>query len=142
VKVSSATTEINASPETIWRILTDGTKYTEWDPGIQSLEGKIASGERLTIFTKLTPGRAFKVTVTEFAPPSKMVWSSGMPMGLFGGDRTFTLEPLQDGKVKFTCREVIGGLLLPLFQGSSPDLNPSFAAFAGGLKARAEQENQ
>ena len=139
MKMSSATTEINAPPETVWDILTDGSKYIEWDPGMVSLDGKISPNEKLTIYAKISPGRAFNVTVAEFEPNRKMVWSSGMPMGLFKGERTFTIEPLQDGKVKFSLQEVFTGLLLPLFGGTIPDMNPTFAAFATALKERAER---
>src|SRR6476469_8769999 len=100
MKVSSATTEINASTETIWGILTAASKYPEWDPGMGRLEGKVAPGEKITAHTRAA-GRAFPVTVSEFEPDRKMVWSSGMPFGLFKGVRTFTLEPLDKGLVKF-----------------------------------------
>ena len=141
MKVTSATTEINASPETIWRILTDAPKYTDWDPSLISLTGTISSNEKLTIFSKLSPKRAFKVTVSEFVPNRKMVWVSGMPLGLFKGERTFTLEPPTNGKVKFTVQEVFTGLLLPLFERSIPDMNPVFTHFAKGLKTKAESGN-
>ncbi len=137
--MSTATIEIKESMEKVWGILSDAAKYTEWDPGIISLEGKIVPGGKLTIFAKIAPTRAFKVTVSEFVPNSRMVWSSGMPLGLFKGERSFTLEPLGNNQLKFTLREAFSGLLLPLIEGTIPDLNPTFAAFANALKVRAEQ---
>ncbi len=138
MKMFSATTEINAPAEKVWNILTDGSKYTEWDPGMTSLEGKISSGEKLVIYAKISPNRPFKVTVSEFVPNRKMVWSSGMPLGLFHGARTFTLEPLQNGRVNFRLQKVFTGPMLALIGGTIPDLNPTFAAFASALKAKAE----
>ncbi len=129
--------KIDSSAETVWRILTDAPSYTEWDPNMVKLEGTIAPGEKLTIYTKLDPKRAFKPTVVEFEPNRKMVWQSGMPLGLFSGSRTFLLEPSGNG-VQFTLSEAFKGLMLPIIRGSIPDLNPSFEAFAAGLKARAE----
>ena len=134
----SATTEINAAPETIWRILTDASKYKEWDASLIKLDGKIAPGEKLTILSKLSPDRAFTPTVTEFEPNKKMVWSSGMPLGLFKGARTFLLEPIGGGRVRFSMREEFSGLLLPLIGKTIPDMNPVFAEFAAALKQRAE----
>src|SRR4051812_43352252 len=134
MKVFSATTEINASPETVWRILTDTAKYPEWDPGMVRLEGKIAPGEKITAHTKAS-SRAFPITVSEFEPNRKMVWSSGMPLGLFKGARTFSLTPQGNDKVTFKVEEVFTGVLLPLIGRSIPDLNPVFADFAKGLKA-------
>jgi hypothetical protein len=135
---TTAKAEINASPEKIWGILTDASKYTDWDPGMLKLEGNIAPNGKLNIWAKISPKRAFKVTVSEFVPNRKMVWVSGMPLGLFKGERTFTLEPLGNNKVNFTVQEVFSGLLLPLIGRTVPDMNPTFAAFAKGLKDRAE----
>lgn len=140
MKESSATTEINAPPEKIWAILIDASKYTEWDPGMIRLEGKIAPGEKLIIYAKISPNRAFKVTVSQFEPNRKMVWSSGMPLGLFTGERTFSLERLSDSRVRFSLREVFTGLMLPLIGGSIPNLDSTFAEFASALKVRAEHD--
>jgi hypothetical protein len=77
------------------------------------------------------------VTVTQFEPGRSMVWSGGMPLGLFKGVRTFTLAPEGSG-TRFTVREDYTGPLLPMIWRSMPDLGPSFEQFARGLKARAE----
>jgi hypothetical protein len=139
MKVFSATTTIAASPDTIWAILTDAAGYPEWDPQADRIEGRIAPGEKITAYTKLSPGRAFPVTVTEFVPGRKMVWASGMPLGLFKGERTFTLSPQSDGTTEFTVREVFSGPLLALFGRSLPDMTVPFEQFAAGLKRRAER---
>lgn len=133
----SASTKINAPAETIWNILTDASKYTEWDENMLKLDGTIAPGQALTITTRLDPKRAFKPKVTEFEPNRRMVWQSGMPFGLFTGARTFLLQPDGDG-VKFSLTEEFKGLMLPMIKGSIPDLNPVFQKFVEALKARAE----
>ena len=135
----SATTTIKASPEKIWQLLTDAPGYPRWDPTVIRIEGTIAPGNKITAYTKLAPTRAFPVTVSEFTPGQKMVWASGMPLGLFKGARTFTLTPQADNSVEFTVREEFTGALLPLFRRSLPDMNQPFADFAAGLKAFAEQ---
>lgn len=139
MKEYMATSTIEASPETIWEILTNAPGYPEWDPSVDRIEGTIAAGEKITAYTKLSPGRAFPVTVTEFVPGEKMVWSSGMPLGLFKGERTFTLAPQGNGTIKFTVREVFTGLLLPLIGRSIPNLTSTFEQFTAGLKNQAER---
>lgn len=134
----TTSTEINASSATVWDILTNGAQYIEWDANLISLAGTIAANEKLIIYTKLAPKRAFNVTVSEFQPNSKMVWSSGMPLGLFKGARMFLLDETSANHVKFTLTEEFSGLLLPLFGKSIPDMNPIFAEFCAALKARAE----
>lgn len=139
MKEYSATIKIKASPETIWAILTNAPAYPEWDPGVDRIEGRIAPGEKITAYTKLSPGRAFPVKVTEFRPGQKMTWTGGMPLGLFKGERTFTLAPQNNGVVEFTVREIFSGPLLPLIGRSIPDLSSSFEQFAAGLKNQAEK---
>jgi hypothetical protein len=139
MKAYDATAEIQASPEAICAILTDAPGYQAWDSGIERVDGRIAPGEKLTVRSKANPGRAFPVKVTEFTPGKRMIWSGGMPLGLFRGVRTFTLAPGIDGTTRFTMREEYSGPLLPRIWRSMPDLGPSFRQFATGLKRRAER---
>lgn len=139
MKSFSASANIKATADIIWRILTDAPNYPSWDPGVLRIEGTIAPGQSVTAYTRLNPKRAFPAKVTEFVPNQRMTWVGGMPLGLFKGVRTFTLSPKADGSIDFTLREDYGGPLLPLFAGSVPDLTQSFVDFANGLKARAEK---
>ena len=138
MKTFSATTTIAATPDTIWAILTDAASYPAWDPNAERIEGRIASGETITAYTKLSPGRAFPVKVTEFVPGHKMVWASGLPLGLFTGERSFSLNPQPGGATEFTVREEFRGPLLALIGRSIPDMEIPFQQFAEGLKRRAE----
>ena len=137
MKSYDATATIAAPPETIWSILTDAPAYEQWDSGVRNVEGRIAPGEKIKVVSEANPGRAFPVKVTGFEPGRSMVWSGGMPLGLFKGVRTFTLTP-ENGATRFEMREEYTGPLLPMIWRSMPDLGPSFAQFARGLKARAE----
>ena len=139
MKVFQATTTIAAPQETIWAILTNASGYPEWDPGAERIDGRIALGEKITAYTKLSPGRAFSVTVTAFEPGRTMIWASGMPLGLFKGERTFTLAPQSQGSTTFTLREEFSGPLLALIGRSIPNMTSTFEQFAAGLKSRAER---
>ena len=133
-----AQTTITASPAAIWEILTDGPGYTGWDSGVVRVEGRIGPGEAITVVSAANPGRTFPLRVTEFVPGERMVWTGGMPLGLFTGVRTFTLAPEGDGATRFSMCEEYRGPLAPLIWRSIPDLGPSFIQLAAGLKARAE----
>ena len=140
MKSYEATALIDAPPERVWAVLTDEGRYGEWDAGAR-VEGRIAAGQRLKVTSEANPGRAFPVKVTEFAPPRRMTWSGGIPLGLFRGVRTFRLEPQGSGATAFTMREEYTGPLLPLIWRTMPDLQPSFTRFAEGLKARAQSRD-
>ena len=137
MKSFSANTNIKASPDVIWRILTDAAHYPEWDPSAVRIEGTIADGQMITAYTKLSP-RAFPVKVTNFNPNKGMQWVGGLPLGLFKGVRTFTLDPKKDGSVDFSIREEFSGPLLFLMGRTIPDMTKTFQDFVAGLKARAE----
>jgi len=92
----------------------------------------------VTIRSKAAPGRAFPVKVSAFEPPFRLRFSGGMPLGLFRGVRTYTLSSQDGGGTAFQMREEYAGALLGLIWRSMPDLGPSFAQFAAGLKHRVE----
>lgn len=128
---------IKAPADRVWKILTDGKRLAGGAFGIVRLQGEIAAGAKLRLWSSVAPGRAFPLTVTDFQPYRTMVWKGGMPFGLFTGTRTFTLVP--DGQsTQFRMREVYDGPMLGLIWKSMPDLNPSFRQFADALAAEAE----
>ncbi len=130
--------EIRATPDKIWNILTDAPGWNSWNTTIDKVVGRIALGEKVKLFVKLNPGRAFPVKVSSFDARRKMVWTGGMPLGLFKGERTYVLAPTNGG-VEFSMTEVFSGLLSPLIEKSIPDMQPAFDQFAACLKRRAEQ---
>lgn len=133
----SASTEIDASAERVWEVLTRASDYPEWDPYCIRIEGAILPGAKIKAFTTLAPDRAFPVEITTFKAGKLMVWSGGMPLGLFKGERFFELEQRGES-VHFTVREVFTGPVLLLIRNTLPDMNAPFQAFVQGLKERAE----
>ena len=139
MKYFEASSDIKAKPERVWQVLTDGQRYPQWDSGIERFEGRIAPGATVKLLVKVNPGRAFPLKVTELSSNRRMVFSGGMPLGLFRGVRTYTLEPDAAGGTSFRMREEYTGPLLGMMWKSIPDLGPSFQQFANGLKDEAEK---
>lgn len=121
----------------VWAALTDKTVLVERGFGILKLEGEIAPRGRLKLWSEVSPQRAFPLRVTEFTPPQRMVWESGMPLGLFKGTRVFSLSETR-GQTTFKMREDFTGPLAGLIGRSIPDLTPSFEKFADALKRICE----
>ncbi|MCB9541809.1 MAG: SRPBCC domain-containing protein [bacterium] len=132
-----AAATIDAPPETVWSILTDTAHWPEWDPYCERVEGQVALGKKVKVFTKLSPGRAFPVKVAELDAPRAMTWQGGMPFGLFKGVRTYRLAPAGSG-TRFTMREEFSGPMLKMIGKTIPDMTEAFQAFVDGLKQRAE----
>lgn len=137
MKAFSTTTSIRATPQRIWDVLVDTARWPEWDPYCERVEGAVALGARLAIYTKLSPGRAFPVRVTALEPPKRMEWTGGLPLGLLRGVRVFGLTPAGD-TTTFSVNETFSGPLLPLIGPFLPDMTEPFQRFAAGLKERAE----
>jgi uncharacterized protein YndB with AHSA1/START domain len=139
MKSYRASVDIDAPREKVWRILTDADSYPEWDPGMDHIEGRIALGEKVKFFTKLDPTQAFPVKVTTFEPGKMMVFTGGMPLGLFKSVRTHNLTRNRSGGTTFETQEVFSGPLLSFFERDIPDLTENFESFAVGLKIQAEK---
>ncbi len=134
---TTVTVTIRASAETIWKLLTDASKFPSWNSTVTSIEGMIELGHKLAVRVPAAPKRTFKPKVIAFEPSKQMVWAEGAaPM--FRGVRTFTLAPHADGTTEFTMTEVLRGLAVPMAKGSLPDFVPVFATYASDLQRAAE----
>jgi hypothetical protein len=130
---------ISAPAQRVWDLLVDAPGYKRWNSSVVSLDGEIAAQGTIKLVSAVNPGRTFALTVTGMDPPHRMVWSGGMPLGLFTGTRTFVIEAATGG-CRFSMSEVYTGPLSGLFFKSIPDLTDSFKQFADGLKTAAEKQ--
>jgi hypothetical protein len=128
---------IGAPAERVWALLTDTSSYRDWNRSIVSIDGTVAQGSTISLVSTVDPKRVFRLTVSKLARPTLMVWSSGMPLGLFRGIRTYRLAEA-DGSTEFSMTEEFSGPLAGLIARSIPDMTESFGLFADGLKAAAE----
>ena len=105
--------------------------------------GNIRVGERLEVNIQPSGASAmtFRPTVLKVEPNRELRWLGHLLIsGLFDGEHIFTIEPLGEGRVRFTQREVFTGLLVPLFaRGLDTDTRRGFEEMNQALKARAEQ---
>ena len=128
---------IQASPQSVWAVLSDLDAWPEWESGVTAVQGRLAPGEKVSLTVAVNPGRAFRVKVADLAEPQRIVVRGGMPLGLFVGERTYTLES-EGAATRFRMREEYTGALAGAIFKSIPDLSGSFQQFADGLKAKAE----
>lgn len=134
----AVTADIAATPERTWQLLTDADDMVRWNSTPTSMGGTIGPGGTVEMEVPEAPGTVFKIKVTTFTPPRKMVWTQGNPI-MFRGVRTYRLTPLGAGRTKFEMIEVFSGLVLPMAAGRLPDFKPIFERYAADLKAEAER---
>lgn len=133
---------IAAPAHIIWSILTDADQLQSGRFGIKRIDGRITPGEKIKLWSDISPERAFALKVTEFDPNRKMVWQGGMPFGLFRGTRHFTLRSTDDDGTEFHMREDFTGPLVKLIWKSMPDLGPTFETFADAVTHLAEEQSK
>ena len=112
--------DIEASPAEVWEVLTDYAAYPEWNPTQDGLDG---------------------ATVAMSVANETLRWetTSGL-IGIFDGERTFSLEPLDGGGTRFTQSELFRGVVVP-FAGESlkNETAPGFHAMNAALRERVER---
>ena len=131
---------ISASPDDVWRILTDAAAYASWNPEILGIKGRFALGERIAVKVRVPGGaiRSVSLRITAFEPGRRMEWTGGMPMGLFVGKRTLSVHP-NGGGTRFLMHLSMTGLLAPLIRKSVGNRQSDVDSFSNALKSRAEQ---
>ena len=127
---------IDAPPAAVWAVLTDGPAYPSWNTTVTSLEGTIAASEEIELKVRIDPKRTFKLEVSTFDAPTRMVWQDGN--GMFKGVRTFTLTALPDGTTDLTMAEVMTGAMMGMIAKKLPDFRPEFDTFMHDLKTTVE----
>ncbi len=135
--------DIDASPERVWRVLTDLAAFPDWNPFIVQAEGRLEVGGRLKLRMQPVGGRAvtLKPTVTEVVERSLLRWrgSVGLP-GVLDAEHIFQLEDRDGEGTRLHQDERFQGLLLPLMaKALHRQTLPAFTAMNDALKARAER---
>src|SRR5215210_8203620 len=109
--------EIDAPAKRVWELLTDFASYPQWNPFIRQISGRLAPGERLQARLEPPGGRAmtFKPKVLTVEPNRELRWLGHLLVpGVFDGEHSFTIDPLEENRVPLDQREALKGLLVPL----------------------------
>jgi hypothetical protein len=134
--------EINASPQWVWEVLTDLPAYPQWNPFLLRAEGRVELGRILIVLMQpvgaSVPHRA----------AHRGRGHRGLPVAMEGPTRRarhseaaheFRIEALPDGRSRLTQHERFSGLLVPLMARSvDRHTLPAFVAMNAALKERTE----
>jgi hypothetical protein len=135
------TVEIDAPPAAVWRVLTDFPTYGEWNPFIPTIAGNVQVGERLTV--RLEPpggkGMTIKPTVLAAEPERELRWKGRLVIpGLFDGEHTFRIEPIDGQRSRFVHGERFTGILVGFVKGILGKTEAGFEQMNAALKQRVE----
>jgi len=138
--------DIDATPETVWNILTNLDEYENWNPFVVSAAGTVDVGERLTNRLQPPDGKAMtiKPTVTVVDTDTAFEWLGriGVP-GIFDGRHRFELEASPPGGTRLVHSEHFNGVLVRIMRKSlDTKTRNGFVAMNEALKARAEAASE
>ena len=113
--IARGSIQIEASPETVWDIVSDIERWPEWNPDVTDAElhGSLAAGGTFT--WKAGPGK-IRSSLSEVDAPRRIAWT-GKTLGI-SAVHTWVIEPTENG-VELTTEESWSGLPVRLFPGSS-----------------------
>lgn len=139
MRTIEATVVIDATPASVWDVLTAASEYSEWNPFICDVRGTFDLGARLRIRVRPVGRRAmtFRPRVTSVTPRAHLGWVGrlGLP-GICDAEHQFVLSELPDGTTQLTQRETFNGILMPLLGGSLGPTRDGFDAMHEALANR------
>jgi hypothetical protein len=137
--------EIDAPAETIWKALTDLSRFGEWNPFIRAASGTPAVGATIhvRVSSSLAVPLRFEAKVLVCDENRELRWRGHLlAPWLASGEHSFTLEPAGDGRIRFVQHEVMTGLLMPFVSRLVEyEARRGFDAMNRALKARVEHAN-
>lgn len=133
--------EIHATPDQVWRVLTDLPSYPEWNPFIPEITGNVTVGSRLRV--RIRPpgkrGMTFKPVVTAATAGREFAWLGTLGFrGVFDGAHRFVIDDLGDGRSRLTQSETFRGVLVPLLARSLGATADGFGQMNTALRLRCE----
>lgn len=131
---------IHATPDKIWKILTDFENYPSWNPFITSINGKLELGNNINVCIEPPEGKKmnFSPTITTIIDNKQLSWLGRLFLpGIFDGTHTFAISNNGNGTVTFTQSEVFSGILIGLL--NKEKTQNGFIEMNKKLKERAEK---
>ncbi|MDB5261149.1 MAG: Polyketide cyclase/dehydrase [Adhaeribacter sp.] len=134
---------IDASPETIWRVLTDFENYPAWNPFIKLIAGEKEVGKSLNISIKPpgSNGMSFKPVILKFEPSKELRWKGKLGMkGIFDGEHYFILQRNGKNATNFIQGEVFSGILVWMLGSTLDKTEEGFNLMNRALKEQCEKK--
>lgn len=135
--------DIAAPREIVWAVLTDLSRYPEWNPFTTRIDGTLGEGADLVLHVALRPGHKEKrqrQRVVALVAPDRIAWRTyvGTPT-LLRAQREQLLTSNAAGTTHYSTTDSFSGGLVPLVMSLyRKDMERGFATMTQALKARAE----
>ena len=131
--------DIAATPDKVWAVLADNTRYPEWNPYHVSVKGNLAPGEKLKVVIHKPNGAVVKIKphVMRMVPQRELTWGGGI-RGIFLGEHVFLLNEVEKGKTRVVQKEDFSGIVIPF--ASLDAIEEGYHMMNKALKKRVESQ--
>lgn len=139
MKQVHVSTDIDASPATVWNILLAFESYPDWNPMLVQVDTVPEPGAPVRFTVAQANGKALrlKAEITRLDSERELVWKGGSNL-LLSGEHYFRLQCLPGGGCRFEHGEYFRGALLPLVRRLLRDSEALYQSMNQALKSRAE----
>ena len=135
----SAHTEItiNAYPEKVWSVISDGSKYNQWNSVINDLEGELVEGKKVNFTFNQNEGKSYPISAEiKEIQENRLLNQFGGTVGVMTFDHRYIIEELNEA-VKVTIHEDYRGIMVPFWSPS--DVQLAYERLNEELKKRCEE---
>ena len=133
---------IQTPPEVIWEIVSDLSRWHEWNPLHPKAEGVLRIGSVLTLELAL-PGETTQIiqpTILDWVPNEQIHWKLVSKRGFLKSIHYIEIEQLSPASCIFSNGEIFDGLLAAgAVKRMRGKLRAGFTAMGEAVKARAEE---
>jgi hypothetical protein len=110
-----STISIKASPNQVWQVIINTSKYNEWNSVMNLLEGNIKEGSLVKYRFTQEAGRFYDIpSKVKKITPSSLLNQSGGTFGIITFNHKYILEE-KEGKTVLTIHEDYHGVFVPFW---------------------------
>jgi hypothetical protein len=140
--IMERTITVEATPWTLWKVLTEFSGYGSWNALYPEAEGTTRVGADIDAFVRLVSDKPMRTTLRVLAAEhsKELVWMARYALpGFLDMTHCFIIAPVDRYGSRFTHGIRVSGILTPLYAKALRNVaEPNLERMTQSLKARAE----
>jgi len=140
--VIAHTLEVGAPAATVWSVITDLARYSEWNPFVVTCKSTLAVGDPIDMKVRVFPAFAQpqREQILEHVPGRLLAYGLPMrPLGELASRRSHEVTALAPDRTRYASHFELTGWLAPVVEALlGSRLRHGFTTMSAAIKTRAE----